>query len=159
MADNSENARTHQPADTANPALKRLSALVGEWTLGGGPPVDQPAGGQGRVVFEWLDGGHFLVQRWEIPHPDAPNGIAIIGCDDSSEHCTMHYFDSRGVARVYQTDVRDGVWTQWRDVPGFSQRFNGTFSDDGNTIAGRWELSTDDLNWEHDFDLTYERVT
>jgi hypothetical protein len=40
----------------------------------------------------------------------------------------------------------------------FSQRFLGTFSDDRNTIAGRWESSSDGSDWEHDFDLTYTRV-
>ena len=40
----------------------------------------------------------------------------------------------------------------------FSQRFTGTFSDDGKTIAGPWEISHDGKTWEHDFDLTYTKV-
>ena len=52
----------------------------------------------------------------------------------------------------------DGVWKLWRDSPGFSQRYAGTFSEDGSTIEGRWEISTDDSTWEPDFDLTYRRV-
>ena len=55
--------------------------------------------------------------------------------------------------------LRDGVWKLWRDAPGFSQRFEGRFSDDGKTISGRWEKSADGVQWEHDFDLTYTRVS
>ena len=57
----------------------------------------------------------------------------------------------------------DGVWELRRESPDFSpldfrQRFRGTFSGDGKTIAGRWEISHDGSTWEHDFDLTYEKV-
>jgi hypothetical protein len=57
----------------------------------------------------------------------------------------------------------DGVWTLLRDSPdfsplSFSQRFTGTFGDDGDTIRGPWETSNDGSTWEHDFDLTYTRV-
>ena len=40
----------------------------------------------------------------------------------------------------------------------FSQRFTGTLSEDGNTIAGAWEICHDGKTWEHDFDLTYTKV-
>ena len=50
------------------------------------------------------------------------------------------------------------IWTLWREFPGFSQRFHGTFSDDGNIITARWEKSSDGSNWERDFDLTYTKV-
>ena len=54
--------------------------------------------------------------------------------------------------------MRDNVWKLWRDSPDFSQRFTGTFSDDGKTITGRWENLSDRSNWEHDFDLMYVKV-
>lgn len=108
-------------------------------------------------VFEWLQGERFLIQRWEVDHPDAPDGIAIIGFDDVRDGFRQHYFDSRGVARVYEMSFDDRVWKLWRDDPGFSQRFTGAFSEDGNTIRGAWEVFEDGSTWEHDFDLTYVR--
>jgi hypothetical protein len=66
--------------------------------------------------------------------------------------------DSRGVARVYGMSLDDGVWRLWRDGSDFSQRFTGTFSDDGTTISGAWEIALDGSRWEHDFDLVYTRV-
>ena len=55
--------------------------------------------------------------------------------------------------------LSDGVWKIWRDAPGFNQRFTGTLSDDGNTITGQYEFSSDGTTWSKDFDLTYRKVT
>jgi hypothetical protein len=71
----------------------------------------------------------------------------------------MFQADSRQISRIYQMSLSDGVWKLWREAPGFSQRFTGTFSGDGRTISGRWEKSTDGSQWEHDFDLTYTKIT
>jgi hypothetical protein len=139
-----------------------LEAFLGDWTLEAAFPLAPPTGVGGHTVFEWMPGEQFLIQRWEVEHPDAPDGIAIIGFDDGRDTYLQHYFDSRGVARVYEMSIDNGVWKLWRDSPdfsplNFSQRFTGTFSDDGNTIEGRWETSNDGSNWEHDFDLTYRK--
>jgi hypothetical protein len=135
----------------------RLERFIGEWTMlatfPGAPPVEG-----GRVVFEWMTGEQFLIQRWE-----APDGLAVIGFDAGRRTFLQHYFDSRGIARVYVMSLEDGVWTLRREAPDFSpldfaQRYTGTFSDDGKTIVGRWEIAHDGSTWEHDFDLTYVRV-
>ncbi len=137
-----------------NSAMTRLDPFIGEWSLPG----------DGRTVFEWLPGRQFLVQRWEVPVPEVPDGIAIIGFAPGNETYLQHYFDSRGVARIYEMSFSDGVWELWRGSPDFSpldfrQRFRGASRDDGKTIAGRWESSRDGLSWEHDFDLTYTKVS
>jgi hypothetical protein len=144
--------------------LEGLEPLVGEWRMAAVfkelPSVEPGA----RASFEWLPGERFLVERWEVPIPEAPDGIAIIGADPENEgRYIQHYFDSRGVARVYKMSLQDGVWKLWRDEPDFSpldfrQRYAGTFSDDGRTIAGAWEICHDGTTWEHDFDLTYSRA-
>jgi len=42
----------------------------------------------------------------------------------------------------------------------FCQRFTGTITDDGRTIAGTWETSHDDgATWQRDFDLTYRKLS
>jgi hypothetical protein len=87
------------------------------------------------------------------------HGTWIIGPDDAAgTYCVLHY-DSRGVSRIYQMSLSDGVWKVWRDFPGFSQRFSGNFSEDGNTITASWEKSVDGSKWEHDFDLTYTKLS
>lgn len=133
-----------------------LDALVGEWSMEVAFPSNPPVVMRGgHVSFEWLSGGPFLVQRWEVEHPDAPDGIAIIGPEGSGGEYRQHYFDSRGVSRVYEMSLRDGAWKLRRESPGFSQRFTGIFG--GGAIEGFWEKSSDGATWEHDFDLTYTR--
>jgi len=83
--------------------------------------------------------------------------VALIGLDDSSEEYSMLYADARGVYRVYRMTFADGVWTVWRDAPGFNQRFTGTLNDAGDTIDARWEMSPDGETWSLDFEMTYTR--
>jgi hypothetical protein len=141
----------------------RLEPFLGEWSLQVVFPGAEPVAG-GRVVFAWMTGKQFLIERWEVPVPEAPDGLAVIGFDEGRGTFLQHYFDSRGVARLYEMSFEHGVWKLWRDSADFSpldfaQRYTGRFSDDGKTIAGRWEIAHDGSTWEHDFDLTYNRVS
>jgi hypothetical protein len=149
--------------------LAALDALVGEWSMQAGPPDGEPWPGEARMSFEWIDGGGFLVQRWTIDMPEAPNGVALIGVGDtpvpagesgeSEDGYRQHYFDSRGVHRVYEMSLEGRIWKLWRDGPGFvPQRFTGEISEDGKTITGRWEIAEDGESFETDFDLTYTKV-
>lgn len=139
-----------------SPALEALNALVETWTTAF-THVALPDTIHGRKTFEWLEGGHFLIERSRTEHPEVPNSIGIIGVDDSGERLLENYFDSRGVARIYQMSLQDGVWKTWRDVPGFSQRFTGTFGSDGRTIKVMGELSRDGVTWVHDFEQIYTK--
>ena len=150
---------------TRNPALAALDLLLGEWNLEARFEQLPAADGDARVVFAWLPGEQFLVERWSIPVPEAPDGIAIIGLDPSGEHRYLqHYFDSRGVARVYKMSLVNSVWTLWRDEADFSpldfgQRYTGIISDDGRAITGSWEICHDGTTWEHDFELSYRKLS
>jgi hypothetical protein len=146
-----------------NPALKDLGIFVGEWSveISNMSFLPDPAAKvRGQYSFDWLPGAPgraFLAMYSGVEDSDFPRTVGVIGRDDSLETYILLYFDSRGVSRVYEMSLKDGVWKLWRNSPGFSQRFTGTFSDDGSTITARWEKSTDGANWEHDFDLTYRR--
>jgi hypothetical protein len=94
--------------------------------------------------------------RTPYDHPEIPDAIAIIGVTDGQP--SMHCFDHRGVHRMYAVSRSEGPWRFWRDAPGFSQRFTGAFSDDGDTITGQGELSRDGENWDDDLTITYRRV-
>jgi hypothetical protein len=139
--------------------LEELEPFVGEWSV----EASLLPGQLGRAVFEWALGGAFLVQRADIPHPDAPDVLAVISGDPATGGYAQHYFDSRGVVRLYAMRFEHGTWTLRREAPDFSaldfaQRFTGTFADDGGAIHGRWEMARDGGPWELDFELTYTRV-
>lgn len=142
-------------------ALERLEILVGAWEVEAEfPGQTVPAG---RSVFEWALDGSFLIQRNEVPVPEAPDSMAIIAVDPETGAYTQHYFDSRGVVRVYAMTFADGVWELLREEADFSplsfrQRFTGRVGADGDTIRGGWELAKDGAAaWEKDFELTYRR--
>jgi hypothetical protein len=139
---------------TNTAARERLEALLGEWTLEAKPPDGPPWPGEGRVTFEWLEGAPLLIERSHVDMPEAPDGVAVIGCDGMSGIYYQLYTDDRDVQRVYGMSLDDGVWKLWRDGEPFSQRFRGKFSEDGKAIAGRWEIAEDGKNWKTDFDLT-----
>jgi hypothetical protein len=145
-----------------NPALERLDVFVGEWKVELAFPTNQPGMGTGRgtarASFEWLEGGAYLMYRLGDRAAGLPYAVCVIGRDESADIYTMLYFDDRGVSRIYQMSLEGREWKQWRQAPSFSQRFFGTFSDDGNTIIARWEKSSDGTSWEHDFNMTYTRI-
>ena len=143
---------------THTAARERLEAFVGEWTIEAGPPGGPPWPGEGRVTFEWLEGAPLLIERSHVDMPEAPDGVAVIGCDGMSDTYYQLYTDDRDVQRIYEMSLRDGVWKLWREGEPFSQRFEGTFSEDGNTITGRFEIAEDGQTWKTDFDVTYTRL-
>ena len=141
-----------------------LDPFVGTWEMSMKfPEHDEMSGG--TLTYEWMDGGQFLIQRWEVPEvPEAPDGIAIIGDDPAGEGYLQHYFDTRGVARVYKMSVEGRVWRLRREEPDFSafdfaQRGEGRFSEDGRTIEGRWEMKQEgEPDYSLDFEWTYRKV-
>jgi hypothetical protein len=56
-----------------NPDLKTLEPLVGEWTLTGDA--------KGKVRYEWMEGGHFLLQHFDFDHAGhRVKGMEVISC-------------------------------------------------------------------------------
>jgi hypothetical protein len=151
-------------------ALARLDVFVGEWVIEARFPGDQPAsssasgdGPQVRSRFEWALDRQYLLQCTETRIPEAPDSLTIVSVDPQTGAYTQHYYDSRGVARLYTMTLAGGAWTLTRESPDFTpldfrQRFTGTFSEDGNTISGPGEKCINGSDWEHDFAFTYRKA-
>jgi hypothetical protein len=140
-----------------DPELAAFDALIGEWAIEATHPMFPSMVVKGRTTFEWLEGERFLVQRSSNEHPDFPDSISVIGFA-GEEELTAHYFDSRGVFRIYRVAMEGDTLRMWRDHPGFSQRLEAKLSDDGATLAGVWELSRDDETWDDDLAIAFTRV-
>ena len=153
---------------TKEAALEPLGRLVGAWTVEMTHPSLPGVVVNGTAEIEWLEGERFLIHRARTDHKDFPDSISIIGDMDQDRvedaaaateaRLRMHYFDSRGVFRVYDASFDDRTWRLQRDAPGLAQRFTGTFADDGKTIAGRWQMCTDGARWNDDLQITYHRA-
>ena len=147
-----------QKASIPNPALEPFRVLIGNWNTTGTHGQLPDTILHGHALFEWLEGGAFLMMRSEIDDPRFPSTITIFGSDDSEGEYYMLAFDERGVSRKHEVSPRDNIWKWWRNAPGFFQRYEATITDDGNTIVSKGELSKDGVSWEKDLDLTYTRV-
>jgi hypothetical protein len=135
--------------------LERLGRrLVGAWTTEATHPEVPGTTVSGTAEVEWLEGERFLVFRARNDHPDFPDSISIIG---DTEGLRWHYFDSRGVHRIYEMRITDDGWEIARDAPRFSQRLIVTFQEGDNAMEGRSKLSRDDRTWQDDLQITYRR--
>ncbi|HEY1672276.1 MAG TPA: hypothetical protein VGG50_06130 [Streptosporangiaceae bacterium] len=144
------------PERPGRPGLPGWQRFIGRWVTEGAHPLLPGQVIRGSTTFEWLDGQQFVIQRSHYDHPDIPDAIAIIGA--TGEQLSMHYFDSRGIDRVYAVSLEGDQWRFWRDDPGFRQRFTGRFSADGDTITGQGRMARDGAGWEDDLALTYRRA-
>ena len=148
----------HENADASS-----LAPFIGDWTVEADFPEMDTSGMRASTSFGWLFDRRFVVQRSEIDMPEAPDGHMVITPDPRRPGAfRQHYFDSRGVVRLYDMTFDGRIWTLARTEPDFTplefhQRFTGTFNDDGDSIDGQWETSPDGSNWELDFGLTYRR--
>ena len=137
-----------------DPVLEPFDALIGTWaTEATHPRVDAVV--QGSVTFEWLEGGHFLVQRSHNEHELFPDAISVIGAPETGDGLVMEYFDSRGVRRTYGVSLDDGVLRYWRNDPGFDQRFSARLAHD--SFEGLAQLARAPGDWQDDLKTIYRR--
>ena len=143
--------------------LDDLQPFIGEWRVEGRHVALPNVLIRGRTVFEWWGGRTFLIQRSTVDHPDFPDSSAMIGATQPGGGLAQHYFDTRGVHRVFDMTFDRGVWTLSRKAASasdFDQRMSARFSADGNTITGDFEVRDPGTHeMRHDFSLTYTRTT
>ena len=132
--------------------LQAFDVLIGTWaTEATHPLVDEVV--PGSVAFEWLEGGHFLIQRSRNDHGLFPDAIGVIGAPEAGDGLVMEYFDSRGVRRTYGVSLDEGVLRMWRNHPGFDQRFSATLEPD--TFEGQWQVAETPGGWQDDLKVIY----
>ena len=131
----------YQQTPTPNPDLKSLDRLVGTWA------VFDPngAGGvQGRITYEWMEGGFFLMQHVDLAHGEQKiKGIEIIGHErafgaEPSADIKSRFYDTLGNTLDYVYELEGDTLTIWGGEKGSPAYFKGTFSDDGSTLTGGW---------------------
>ena len=146
--------------------MKEFDPLIGEWRVEGEIPIDPPMKVSGEAKIERL--GTLIVFSLVSEPVEVPDSISIIGGAADGDPQPVHYFDSRGVKRMFLMALDGSTWKMWRAPgedwngpggPGFNQRFIGEISSDSKTIKARWERGMGDAGdeWELDFPITYFR--
>jgi hypothetical protein len=139
-----------------NPALKPFELLIGEWQTTGAHPFMPDTELHGRALFQWIEGGAFLMMRSEVDHPKIPDGIEIFGSDDKSGTYYILHFDERGTSRKYDVSINETQLKWWRNDSDFSQRFTMDIQKDKLVSYG--EMARDGGEWEKDLSLTYKKL-
>jgi hypothetical protein len=132
-------------------AISALDRLLGTWEFTmHHAAMSEPV--TGRQRYERVLDGAFVLQRWTYDHPDFPDAIALLSDD------RYHYFDVRGITRVFDLDVDDAGWSLSRLDADFSQRTTARYrGPDGMEATG--EASRDcGATWQPDFTMTLRRV-
>ena len=129
--------------------------MVGAWEVRGresGPDGEI----NGRVTFEWMEGGFYLVQCVDMDYIGRKfRGAEYIGYDGSNDVLKSYFFSNTGpgpfggVALEYVWGVDDESLTIWGGYAGSPASFEGKFDDD--TVAGRWA-------WPGGYEATMTRV-
>jgi hypothetical protein len=129
-------APDQQRAPTPDPDMRALDRLVGAWEVSGGA--------KGRVSYEWMEGGFFLLQHVDLEHQGRRiKGIEIIGHErvfgsEPSEDIKSRFYDAMGDTLDYVYELEGDTLTIWGGEKGSPAYYRGRFSDDGNTCAGAW---------------------
>ena len=130
-----EYSQTQQPKP--NPDLKSLDRLIGTWKQSG--EVD------GEITYEWADGGFFLLQKVDlVQYGNKINGMEIIGHEftfggePSKDIKSRFYSYLDGMTLDYVYEVEGNTLTIWGGERGSPAYYKGQFSEDGNTLTGRW---------------------
>jgi hypothetical protein len=128
------NTQAHQQPPQPNPNLKNLGdKLVGTSQMSGEV--------QGRVSFEWMEGGFFLIQHVDLEqHGQRIKGIEIIGHEkpfgsEPSEEIKSRFYSNTGDTLDYVYELEGDTLTIWGGERGSPAYYRGTFSDDGNTLS------------------------
>lgn len=135
--DNTYTQDQHQPPQPY-PGLASLNKLVGTWKVSG-PDI------KGKVTFEWMEGGFFLIQHVDFVHGGHKiKGMEIIGYDrpfgatEPSADIKSHWFDGEGNTFDYTYEVDDDKLMIWGGEKGSPAYYEGKWSEDGNTNSGAW---------------------
>ena len=135
MVDNDTNdARAY---GRPNPDLRSLDRLVGTWEMSGDV--------RGRVTFEWMEGGFFLLQRVDLEGEsgDRIRGIEVIGHErpfgaEPSEEIRSRFYSNTGGTLDYVYELEGDTLTIWGGEKGSPAYYRGTFGGDGGTLTGAW---------------------
>jgi len=111
--------------------------------------VDEPVAG--RQVYTSILDGAYVHLDWTYEHDEFPDAVALLA------ETRMHYFDVRGLTRVFEVEWDDAGYTMVKADPEFAQRFTARF-EGPDVLVTTGEYSEDGgATWSYDFTTTARR--
>lgn len=141
MSETSTDTAVHEgsvaPGAEPSAAVRALDRLVGTWTLTGGAV--------GTVTYEWMPGGHFLLQHLDLTQDGQEiRGLEVIGHlrpygEGPTADVHSRYYDSTGATLDYVYELAGDTLHIWMGGRGSPASFTGTFTEGDTVMDGAWE--------------------
>lgn len=154
-------AQIKKEQNAIEPALERLGIFEGKWQIEGeqyasnfGPAAKVKA----SETYEWLDGGKFLIHRFNGKLDDNDMAcVEVIGHDIGGERFAMDTFYNNGMKMAWSLrETHPGTWSVIGNWPHkgetFKVRCTIKFADDGTSNTAKWESQNEDA-WETFWEL------
>jgi hypothetical protein len=136
MAENNNQLMGNLPKEP-NTLLKTLEPLIGKWEISG-PDVE------GEVTYEWMEGGFFLIQRYEIRQQGVHKGIEYTGYDEETGTLRSHLTGTDGSRFTYTYELDGRTFYYWFGDKGSDIYSRSTLSEDCNSFSGAWHWANED---------------
>lgn len=120
-----------------NSLLKTLEPLIGKWKISG-PDAE------GEVIFEWMEGGFFLIQKFDLIQGGHQKGIEYTGFDEETGTLRSRLMQTNGSRFTYTYEIDGKTFIYWFGDKGSDIYSRSTFSEDGNSISGAWHWLNED---------------
>ena len=136
--------------------LKPLKPLLGKWEFTGSFKDDKNKKVKGWESYELSNDGKTIAEAWEVftiwPDREEVNrGKMKIRYDDTKK---AFLASAKNDGPDYTISVKnDGLV-----IENETYRFTGKFSDDSNTIKGKWEEADGKGGWDYWYDKVLHKV-
>jgi hypothetical protein len=134
--DTAADSDQHMPGP--HPALRKLERFVGSWTMTGRTLDSDTDNVHAKASFEWLPGGHFLVQRFEADFMGMEiKSLELIGYDAATDTYPSTVFSNMaGMPLPYRWTLDGEELTISAEAMGST--FRGRWNEDGTVFSGGW---------------------
>jgi hypothetical protein len=121
-----------------DPALRKFDRFIGTWEMKGRTLSSDVDDVTARTTFEWLPGGHFLVQRFAADFMGMDiQSLEVIRYDPETGTFPSTVFANMvGTPLPYRWEIDDDEVTIKAEAAGAT--FHGRWSDDGTVFSGGW---------------------
>jgi len=117
--------------------LRTLDPLIGKWKITG-PDIE------GEVTYEWMEGGFFFIQKFDLQQDGHQKGIEYTGYDEETGTLRSRLMQTNGGRFTYTYEIDGDTFYYWFGDKGSDIYSRSTFSDDFNYFEGRWHWTNED---------------
>lgn len=135
-----------------NPALQKLSPLVGEWTVQG--KMELATEVKGKITYEYLPGNFFFVSKSDIDMGGAKlQGMEVVGWNEQQKALqSLGFGNLSSQVGTFKWDLNGDALS----ITSGGLSFQGKLSKDKKSLKGKWEWM--EAGAKKGYEVTYTKV-